>query len=140
MAKNKRGPSIRRKACLPVQRALYIRTPGEELWVRRRANGLTGLETATFFGIGRTALWEAETLGKGAEALAKPRFWARPPGLPELLALARRRQGWGLPGTARRCKVSHTTLLAAERRGDAWLVQFWEGRGFTFVRSRAHTA
>jgi hypothetical protein len=117
-------------------KALYARAPGEELWLRRRLAGLTGPQAAKALGIGRTALWEAEARGKGARqllGLAKL-LWGKPPGLPDLLALARRRQGWGLLGTAGRCKISHTTLLAAERRGDAWLAEFWSRRGFTFVR------
>ena len=126
-------PSPRKQG---VPRDLCVRTSGEELWVLRRASGLTGLQAATFFGIGRTALWEAEAHGKGAEAMARPRFWARPPGLPQLLALARRRQGWGLAETARRCKISHMTLLKREKAGCPILKAFWENRGFTFVRPR----
>jgi hypothetical protein len=121
--------SPKRKA--PCSKDLRVRTPGEELWCRRRKASLTGPEAATRLGIGRTLLWLAE---KDLASVDGARGLAGPPGLPQLLALARRRQGWGLLSTAQWVGVSHTTLLAWEKAGDRRLQKDWERKGFTFVR------
>lgn len=135
-AKKARGHRTLRPNKKGVARELYVRTPAEELWCRRRKAGLTGPEAAEDMGIGRTALWSAEAGGQAAKHLARlaKLIWREPPGLPELLALARRRQGWGLLGTSFKMGVSHTTLLKMEREGDKQLMILWESLGFSFTR------
>ena len=114
-------------------RDLTRRTHGEELWCRRRAAGLTSREAAEALGIGRTTLYLEERKEGPRRLPLLARHWASPR-LPELLALARRRSGWGMHGTAQRARVCHVTLLRMERSGSPDLRAFWEERGFTFVR------
>ncbi len=131
--KQARGHRVSPRKGKGLCRDLGKRTPGEELWCRRRWTGLTGLQAAEVLGVGRTALWLAEQDAGTAEAyLLRMRHAVIR--LPQLLALARRRQGWGLLGTAKRVGVSHTTLLIREKAGDPGLMEFWVGEGFTFVR------
>jgi DNA-binding transcriptional regulator YiaG len=116
---------------------LSDRTPGEELWLRRRLLGFSQEEAALVLGVAHStvASWEARKglATKAAEALGglpRPPGGRATPG--DLAALARRRQGWGSFGTAERVGVSRMTLFNWERASDERLVAFWEGRGFSF--------
>lgn len=115
-----------------MNKDLTIRTPGEDLWLRRRHAGLTTSEAAALLGVGRTRLWLAETDQDPLAARFLP--WSRITGLQDLLALARRRLGKGSRGTARLMGISHSTLHEWEAAGDPRLREWWEGKGFTFVR------
>jgi DNA-binding XRE family transcriptional regulator len=114
------------------------RTPGEKLWLARRAAGKTSYEAAALAGVGRNAYREAERDENPAPAPLKTGL--KPvsrPSLALLLALARRRSGLGLDRTAKVLSISRMTVLAAERRGDPALVRFWEKRGFRFPNGSA---
>lgn len=117
-----------------MNKDLTTLTAGERLWLWRRQEGLTGHEAAAFLGVGRGLYWEAEAgrrpLPTGVRTPSPGR-----PSVEDLLALARRRAGWGLLGTARKAKITHPTLLAWERTGAQNLLIWWENRGFTFVRT-----
>lgn len=115
-----------------VNKDLALRTPGEELWVRRKEAGLTMPKAARAAGLGRTTWWLYESGRKAppAEVLGPRRAFIS---LPTLLALARKRSGLGIHRTARTLgPMSHVTLLAREARGDPSLRAAWEGRGFWF--------
>lgn len=112
---------------------LGTRTPGEELWLARKAAGLTSYEAAARAGVGRGRYRDAERdrnpaldpLKTGLRRVSRP-------SLALLLALARRRSGLGLNLVAELVGVSKVTLHAREGRVDAGLRAFWEGRGFWF--------
>lgn len=116
-----------------VRKDLGRRTPGEDLWLARKAAGLTQVEAASRAGLGENAYGDAEKDRRAAPRPPEAGIRAVPsPGAPLLLALARRRAGIGLDGLARALSVSKVTVLAAERRGDERLVRFWRKRGFRF--------
>ena len=106
---------------------LTVRTPGEELWCRRRAAGLTTAQAAALLGVGRRKLCQLQRATDPLKTALPP------PGMPQLLALARRRQGWTLRQTAERLKISHVTLLRREAKADPDIIAFWVKRGFTFA-------
>lgn len=116
-----------------ITKDLSRRTPGEELWLARKAAGKTSCEAAALAGVGRNAYREAELDRNPGPAPFKTglRRVSRP-SLPALLALARRRSGFGLEGLVAHVRASRVTVLAWERAGEARLVSFWEGRGFRF--------
>jgi DNA-binding XRE family transcriptional regulator len=110
-----------------VNKNLRILSPGEQLWAWRRAAGHSQAVAAGLLGVCRTTLWRAEAdVATAVQGI--PPVSAAGVALP----LARRRQGWGLEGTACRVGVSHVTLLRMEREGDRRLREFWVGRGFIF--------
>ena len=112
---------------------LRTRTPGEKLWLTRRAAGKTSYEAAALAGVGRNVYREAERDERTPATPFKTGFRTIPrPSLALLLALARRRSGLGLAGTASRTKTTPPTLLARDRAGDPLLVLFWKLRGFRF--------
>ena len=113
-----------------LNRDLTRRTAGEELWCRRRKAGLGQARAAKRLGVGRTTLQAAEADATTLKRALAARF---APGLPELLALARQRSGWGLRGAARRAGISHVTLLLWEREADRRLIAFWTKNRFTFA-------
>lgn len=106
-------------------------TSGERLWLTRRVRGWSQPEAARRFGVGRTALSLAEN---DREPLPIALRLTLRVDVPALLALARRRYGYGLRGTAGIVGVSHRTLLAWERTADARLLQFWTYRKFVGFR------
>lgn len=112
---------------------LYSRTPGETLWIARKAAGLTQALAASRAGLGENAYGDAE---KDRNRRATPlKIGVRPvsrPSLPVLLTLARRRSGLKLSEVARRLGVSKVTVHGWERSGRWALKEFWERRGFTF--------
>lgn len=112
---------------------LSRRTPGEELWLARKAAGKTAVEAAVLAGLPRHAYSDAERDRNGAPTPLKSglRKVSRP-SLPLLLALARRRSGLGLAGVVRAYGVSKVTVLARERAGSPSLLAFWTKRGFRF--------
>ena len=112
---------------------LSRRTPGEKLWLVRKAAGLTQAEAGRRAGIGENAVGEAEKDRRAAPAPLKQAVRAvSRPSLPLLLALARRRSGIGLAGVAEALGVSRVTVLAWEREGRPNLKAFWRGYGFRF--------
>lgn len=50
----------------------------------------------------------------------------------ELIAIARRRQGWSIREMARRLGVSHVTLINRERGGGDWMEvwMWWRAKGW----------
>ena len=109
------------------------RTPGEELWLARKAAGLTAYQAARRAGVGRGRYRDAERDRKPGVAPAQAGLKAVPrPDLAALLALARRRSGLGLAGVAARVKATRPTVHAWERAGEPFLKLFWELRGFRF--------
>lgn len=114
------------------------RTPGEELWLSRKAAGLTSYEAAARAGIGRNAYREAERDERPAPGPLKTGFRrvSRPP-LALLLKLARRRSGAGLEKAARAVRLSRVGFLAAEAAGDDRIVALWEKRGFRFPEKKS---
>lgn len=112
-----------------LDRDLTRRTPAEDLWLWRRKRGLTSTEAARALSVGRTFLWKAE---HGFTELHRAPRPLSSPSLPLLLALARRRAGLGLRGTASAAGVSHQTLLRWEARGEEALRSWWERRGYRF--------
>lgn len=121
-----------------ISNDLTVRTPGEELWLARKAAGLTSYEAAARAGVGRNAYRDAELdRNPGAGGLKTGLRKVGKPGLPALLALARRRSKLGLGGVAARVKASRMTVLARERAGEPILKLFWELRGFRFPYSIA---
>ena len=116
-----------------LDKCLKRYTDGERLWLWRRCAGHSQATAASILGVCRTTLWQAEANGTGAVAAPPRRKWPCDPRLPELLALARRRAGWGAEGTAKRVGGSRITLALWEKQGDRRLREFWERRGFTFV-------
>lgn len=116
-----------------IAKDLSRRTPGEELWLARKAAGRTSYEAAALAGVGRNAYREAELDRNPAriDALARIRR-VRRPSLPLLLALARRRSGARLAGLCALVQASRVTVLVWERSGKPELRAFWEGRGFRF--------
>jgi len=113
---------------MKINKDLTTWTPGERLWLWRRARGLTGRQAAARLGLGRNAFWAME----GGQRPPVPKANGVAPNLPLLLQLARRRAGAGLRGTAARLGVTHPTLLAMERAGAPRLQEWWEKRGFVF--------
>lgn len=111
------------------------RTPGEELWLSRKANGLTSYEAAARAGVGRNRYRDAE-LGRnpGPTPLKTGLRRVSKPSLALLLALARRRSELGLLEIVRFLQTSRVTLHAMEGRGDPILQEFWVRRGFRFPR------
>ncbi len=110
-------------------------TVAEALWALRHRLGMTQEEAARR--IARTCLDHYIHMEHGRRALSPTAKAAvgRPSGTASaalLLALARRRSGYGLRGTADRAKVSHRTVLSWERAADPRLVAFWAGRGYRF--------
>lgn len=116
-----------------INKNLAARTPAEELWLARKAAGLTSEQAALAAGIGRSAYRAAEL---GRIPLPAPfktgLVKVRAPSTPLLLALARRRSGLGLAGLAKAGSVSRVTVLAWERAGRGELVRFWEKHGYRF--------
>jgi len=114
---------------------LRTRTPGERLWLARKGLGLSQVQAAALAGVGETAYGKAEKVLFGAPTPFKSPFPPiSKPSLPVLLALARRRSGLGLDGTAAALGVSKVTLLAWERDGGPGLKVFWERRGYVFPK------
>lgn len=108
------------------------RTPGEELWLARKAAGWTQVDAAREAGVPRDAYVDVEAGRKPVSKAVRRAVGRVRPDLPALLALARRRSGIGLGGLAAALSVSRVTVLAAERRGDPALVRFWHKRGYRF--------
>lgn len=120
-----------------ISKDLGRRTPGEELWLARKATGLTSYEAASRAGVGRNAYREAELdRNPGPTPFKTGLLKVSRPSLALLLALARRRSGYGLAKIVRAAGRSKVTLLAWERAGDPRLVSFWEGRGFNFPEKK----
>ncbi len=107
---------------------LTVRTAGENLWLGRRSKSLTQAGAAKLFKVSARHYGKAEL-----DKVTLPPWDS--PGRPtpgDLCALARRRYGRGLAGTAKLLRCSKVTLLKREGRDDPELVRFWEKRGFTF--------
>lgn len=104
-------------------------TEGEKLWLWRHRLGLTQQLAADHYTVCKRYYVEAE-LGRRHEKFLTARVGLL--NVDEQMALARRRCGRGLLGTATLAGVCHVTLLARERAGDPRLLAFWEGRGFRF--------
>jgi len=110
---------------------LRKRTDGERLWLYRRVNDLTQEEASALFAIPKTTYYRVEI---GA---AKWPLDFKVPGvnhytLGDLCALARRRHGKGLHGTADLMGCTHVTLLARENKSDPDLVKAWRRLGYRF--------
>lgn len=112
---------------------LTKRTPGESLWLWRRAHHLSATEAAQNLGLGRTSLWGVE---RGSSVVHRRLPKVRRPALPLLLRLARRRSGMSLERVARGVGCSRTTLLKWEAGGSlagaARVRGFWEHKGYRF--------
>lgn len=109
--------------------ALNVRTPGEELWIWRRAMGFDQAQAGQYFYISEDAYWRAESdIGKKLDPEPVE------PTLGDLCALARRRHGLTMHATARLLGMSHVTLAKRERAGCRELVKAWKGLGYRFPR------
>lgn len=116
-----------------ISNDLTVRTTGEELWLARKAAGLTSYEAAARAGVGRNAYRDAELdRNPGAGGLKTGLRKVGKPGLPALLALARRRAGYGLAEAAEWAQCSRVTFLRRERDGDPILKGYWAYLGFRF--------
>lgn len=110
---------------------LRTRTRGEEVWLWRRARGLTQEGAAARLGVGRGSLSRAER--DVAPTLVRIRLrQGSEPALPLLLVLARRRSGVTLEGLAEALGVSRVTVLKREARGDPFLRAWWGVQGYRF--------
>lgn len=118
-----------------ITKDLSRRTPGEALWLARKAARKTSYEAAALAGVGRGTYREAERDENRRPTPLKTGLFpvSRPP-LALLLALARRRSGKTLEEVAARLGVSRPTVLARERAGDGALRTYWERKGFRFPR------
>lgn len=124
---------MKRYTKIVISKDLTVRTPGEALWLARKAAGVTAYQAAARAGVGRNAYRDAERDRLGAVGPLKTDLPpVSKPGLAALLALARRRSGLGLDGVAARVKASRVTVMAWERAGEPFLKLFWELRGFRF--------
>jgi|HubBroStandDraft_4_1064222.scaffolds.fasta_scaffold00019_51 predicted transcriptional regulator len=103
---------------------LEPRTPGECLWCRRQKAGMRVADAAKALGLSRGGLWRAETDQGPCPMWLGPLARAKP-GLPEFLALARRRSGLGLGGVATALGVSRPTVHKMEREGNEKIIAFW---------------
>jgi DNA-binding XRE family transcriptional regulator len=110
-------------------------SPGENLWMARQLAGLTQAAYAARLGVSRNTLAAAERDGPKGRLRGAATVKTRP-ATPWLCALARRREGLGLRGTAEAMGLSHTRLLQLDHLGGAWLVGWWEGRGYIFSRQK----
>lgn len=116
-----------------ISKDLTRRTSGEELWIARKAAGLTQVEAARRAGVGETAYLAAEKDRNPPRIASVPGISrVRAPSLGALLALARRRSGLGLGGVAAGLRVTKVTVLTWERAGDYRLRNFWTRRGYGF--------
>lgn len=106
---------------------LAWRTRGEQLWLWRRRFKLTQASAARSLLISEYIYHESENDRSGK---APARSIRPTPG--ELCALARRRHGLGLLGTARLLGLTHVTMLARERRCDPSLITSWQKLGYEF--------
>lgn len=110
---------------------LSKRTPGEDLWLKRRGSKHRIAELfASRIGVCRTTLWRYEN-----DLLpVPPGICYEPPDLSRagLSALARRRSGLGLTGAAAAAKCSRPVYLLRENQG--FLMAFWRKRGFRFPK------
>jgi len=110
-------------------------TPGERLWVARKAAGVTQVDAAAWAGVGENAYADAEKDRNAAVRGPVPGIPAvRRPRLALLLALARRRWGGGLDAVASEAGYCRVWFLAKERAGSRELKLHWEGCGFIFPR------
>lgn len=100
-------------------------SPAERLWLWQRAHGLTNAEAAASRKVSERQYWKQ--VNELVEAEGVPKVKATDA---QLCALARRRYGRGLAGTAKLAGCSHVTLLKREKKGE--MVVFWSRRGFTF--------
>lgn len=108
---------------------------GEALWAWRTSLGLNQVQAGKRLGLGRHKVSALER-GAAWDRSLEPMLRNFTPTLGTMLALARRRAGLGLVGTAAAFGVSAVTLLTWERRGNHCLVAYWRGRGFTFAPKR----
>jgi hypothetical protein len=109
-----------------VNKDLTALAPHEELWLWQLAQGFTNAEAAKAIKVSERHYW------KLVNGLLNPDSYEVDPTPGQLCALARRRYGRGLAGTARLAKCSPPTLLKRERTGDPKIIAFWEKKGFTF--------
>jgi len=114
-----------------VTHDLRVRTVVEDLWLWRRAHGLTQKAAARRLKVGRVSL---QAMERGELEPPSDRAWTRisDPSRPLMLALARRRSGLTVPEVVRLLRASRVSLYSWERNGDARLLAFWSRRGFTF--------
>lgn len=118
-----------------INKDLTVRTPGEDLWIARKAAGKTAIEAAALAGVSRHAYAETERDRNSGHAPFKTGLKrVLKPSVGLLLALARRRSGLGLAGLAKAGSVSRVTVHAWERAGRGELVRFWEKRGYKFPK------
>jgi len=110
---------------------LTSRTPGEALWLARQTANQTSRQAARAAGMGKGRYHAAES-DRGPIPRGLRGLQAKKVPLPILLALARRRSGLGLAGTALALKTSRVTVHAWEAAGDERLIHFWQKKGFTF--------
>jgi DNA-binding XRE family transcriptional regulator len=111
-------------------------TPGEALFLARKAAGRTQPEAARALGVGLTAYGEAERDEKPLSRRVAPLKRAVARDSRVLILLARRRSGLGVFAIAKACGVSRPTLLAVEIRGDEGLKFFWSRQGFKFPKEK----
>lgn len=102
---------------------------GEAYWLWRRRRGKTQAQMGEFLGMCEKTYWlvENDLLERGAVT------YYPTPKLPELCALARRRDGRTLRELGPALGLgSHVTLLGLERAADPRLVKAWKGLGYRF--------
>lgn len=109
-----------------VNKDLATLTQAERLWLLQLAQGLTNADMAQRIGCSERHYWK---LVNGLATMVGTTNVV--PTTAHLCALARRRYGRGLAGTARLAKCSPPTLLKRERAGDIRLVDFWIKKGFS---------
>lgn len=113
-----------------MNKDLRVLSTGERLWLWRRHRGLTILEAAARFEVGKNRLGDLEREARDDWAFSGVGFEADQVTASDLLRLARRRSGIDLPAISNRLGVSRMTVLAWESTCDSRLVAFWRRRGF----------
>lgn len=114
---------------------LTRRTPGEELFLWRRQQGLNQVAAAKRLRVNLGDFKNVE-LGKTFVA-SSDRIRGHDKVTPttgDLCRLARRRSSLELRDAAAAVGISHRWILHWERAGDARLVDWWKGRGYIFEK------
>lgn len=105
-------------------------SPGERLWIERKALGRTQAMAAEIYKVSERRYNAMER-----DMVPVPAGWGdRGNCMPvaALCALARRRNGRPLRTVAESFGISHVTLLTWERAGEPRLVRAWERKGYKF--------
>lgn len=112
-----------------INRNLGKLSDGERLWFLRTKAGKSQRQAAMDYGTFEKRYWEMEVDQRPFPGEMVSIIRLTPA---DKCALARRRAGLKLRGTARSFGVSHVTLLAWESSGDKRLIAHWRAQGFKF--------